>query len=253
MKYYGRRKRYAKKRSTVRKSYKQRRPKVGIRKLVRSEISRMSENKIQDIEVTGAVVDRVIAGGDVRNLIPLVGQGVSQATRVGNRIRVKKLILKLHMSAFNQSGGIGPIYFDVYIFKFRPQNFGGGPPDDADMTLFLQDGASSTQYNGNNVLSGLRNVNNDYFQYCYKARYPLFAPFNATTQIALTSNYPQGRTLSLNLTKFVKKLLIFDDAATSVQNDNLYIAIGGTEMGQGSIETNLGHYSYFVHMEYEDC
>lgn len=252
---YSKKRKYSKKRNyKSKRAYK--RPKVSktIKRFVKREIHRQVENKIQDVQLEDAVIDVVITDGDVRNLIPLVSQGTNQQTRVGNRIRVMSVKMKLHVRCFNQSASTGPVYFDIYIFKFKPSNFGGGPPASADMTLFLQDGLSAVQYTGLSPLSGLRKINEDYFTHCIKRRISLFNPTNGTSQIASTSSIPPAMTLTFDLTKYIKKLLIFDDNATSVQNDNLYLAVGGTPMtGENLSTVNLGSYSYLIEMMYEDA
>lgn len=221
---------------------------------MKREISRQVENKIQDTEYTGAAINYLIDDGDVRSLLPALSQGITQQGRLGNRVRLKSMKMKMHLSCFNQAGSTAPVYFDIYIFKFKPANFGGGPPAAADMLLFLQDGSNAVQYNGTNVLTGLRKVNNDYFTHCIKRRIPLFNAQNTTSQIASTSNYNPAATLYFDLTPHVKKLLIYDDAASSVQNDNLYIAVGGTMTDQSSLTTvNLGQYSLLVETVYEDA
>jgi len=251
---YSKKRKYSKRRYKSRKTYKKPRVSKIVKRFVKREIHRQIENKIQDVQVIDAVIDNTITDGDVRNLIPLLSQGTNQQTRIGNRIRVMSLRMKLHVRCLNQTASISPVYFDIYIFKFKASNFGGGPPATADMLLFLQDGSSSTQYTGNNPLSGLRKVNDDYFTLCAKRRVALFQPTNATSQISSTSSLNPACTLTFDLTKHVKKLLIYDDAATGVQNDNLYIAIGATSMGGDDISSvNAGSYSYLIEMIYEDA
>lgn len=251
---YSKKRKYSKKRTYKSKGYKKPRVSKTVKRYVKREIHRQIEDKIQDVQIEDAVIDTVITDGDVRNLIPLMSQGTNQQTRIGNRIRVKSLRMKLHVRCFNQTGSIQPIYFDIYIFKFKASNFGGGPPAAADMLLFLQDGSSAVQYTGLSPLSGLRKVNEDYFTLKVKRRISLFNPTNSTSQIASTSNLNPAMTLSFDLTQHVKKLLIYDDAATGVQNDNLYIAIGATSMGGDNLSAvNAGSYSYIIEMRYEDA
>lgn len=252
---YSKKRKYSKKRNyKSKRAYKKPRVSKTVKRYVKREIHRQIENKIQDVQVEDAVIDSVITDGDVRNLIPLLSQGATQQTRIGNRIRVRSLRMKLHVRCFNQFGTVSPMFFDIYIFKFKASNFGGGPPAAADMLLFLQDGASAVQYTGLSPLSGLRKINDDYFTHCIKRRIGLFNPSNSTSQISSTSNLNPAMTLTFDLTKHVKKLLIYDDAATGVQNDNLYIAIGGTAMnGDNLTSVNLGSYSYIIEMSYEDA
>jgi len=252
---YSKKRKYSRRRTyKSRKTYKKPRVSKTVKRFVKREIHRQIENKIHDVQIEDAVVDSIIADGDVRNLIPVMSQGTNQQTRVGNRVRVMRMTMKLHLRCYSQSASIGPVFFDVYIFKFRPSNFGGGPPAAADMQLFLQDGSSAVQYTGASPLSGLRKVNEDYFQLCAKKRISLFNALNTTSQVSSTSSLQPAKTIYFDLTKHVKKLLIFDDAATAVQNDNLYIAIGGTPMNGDSVSlVNLGTYSYIVEMTYEDA
>lgn len=234
--------------------FRSRRPKISktVKRYVKREIHRNIENKIQDVQITDAAIDYQIDGGDVRNLIPLLSQGTNEETRIGNNVRVRSLKVKLHITAFNQGASTSPTYFDVYIFKYKPSNYGGGPPDNVDMLAFLQDGSSAKAYVGT-ALDGLRKLNEEQFTSCVKRRIQLFNPQNSTAQLALAAGRP-STTLYFDLTKHVKKLLRFDDSAQSVQNDNLYIAIGATQTDDSVITTvNLGKYDVLVEMSYEDA
>jgi len=237
------------------RSRSRRRSKVSplVKRYVKREIARQNENKIQDNEVTGAAVNYLIDDGDVRSLLPQIFQGTTEQHRIGNRVRIKSLKLKLHLSCYNQTTSISPTYFDIYIFKFKPANFGGGAPGAGDMTLFLQDGSSSLPYNGTNILSGLRRLNDEMFTKVIKKRVALFNPQNATTQISTTSNYNPAITMYFDLTNHVKKQLMYDDATPVCMNDNLYIAIGASQTDQTGLTTvNLGQYSYLVETQFED-
>lgn len=249
---------YSKKRkySAKAKTYKRkvaRKVSPKVKTYVQREIARLAENKAQKLDILNAVVDSTIAEGDVRNLIPSLAQGATQSSRVGNQIRVKSLKMRMHIQAYSQELTNTAIYFDIYIFKFRGANFGTIAPDLADMVLFLEDGASATQYNGStNPISGLRPLNNSLFKSCIRRRITLFNPINGTSQVGITTGAPTARTFTFDLTPHVKKLLRYDDSAQSVQNDNLYLAVGGTYLDTAAITTNLGKYTCQIDLRYED-
>jgi len=239
---------YAKKR-TYSSSTKR---KGSIKKLIRREIARNTENKIKDYEIPEVDISNTIDDTSIRYLIPAVAQGTTQSTRIGNSIRVKKFTLRLSINQLNLGANVSPSYIDIYIFKPKFQNYWAGNVSAADMTQFLQNDSSSEPYNGQ-VLDGLRYVNTDMFTLCVKRRITLFNPYSTQATYATTSSINPNRNLYFDLTKHVKKRLLFEDGVSAVTNDNLCIAIGATQTDASTYFGYVAKYQGIVQMTYEDA
>lgn len=134
------------------------------------------------------------------------------------------------------------------------RNFYAGAPSAGDMLSFLQSNSTATDYNGD-ILDGLRPVNDDLFTLCIKKRVVLMNNNVSaiTTTLAQTAMINPCRTFSFNLTKFIRKTLIFDDNFNSATNSNLYIAIGATQCDGSLPLVNQGSYTWITDFTYEDA
>jgi len=226
--------------------------KGGIKNLIRREIARNVENKIKDTELAQMNLTQTIDDTHIQQLIPQIGQGTTQSTRIGNRVKVKKFNLRLAITMSNLGANASPTYVDVYIFKPKFQTSYSGIIPAIDMTYFLQNDSSSEQYNGA-ILDGLRYVNSDLFTLCLRRRLLMFNPVTSLSTVAATSSINPNRTLNIDLTKHVKKNLMFDDSVGSCTNDTLYIGIGTTQTDGAIFFTNVGSYLGLVQMIYEDA
>lgn len=248
-------------RRSMRRSYKStrrtsrsRRPakKNSIKRLIRKEISRNIEDKIKDTELAALNVTQTIDDTRCQQLIPGVTQGTTQSTRIGNKIKVKKFTLRLALTAYNLGAAAAPTYYDIYVFKPKfQQNFAGAIPT-LDMTYFLQNDSSSEAYNGQ-ILDGLRYVNTELFTNCFHKRITLFNPLTSQATLGATASINPSRTFYFDLTKYVKKTIIFDDSVGSCTNDGLWIAIGSTQTDGAVLVGTVGSYSGLVQMRYEDA
>ena len=248
---------YGRRRKSSKKTFKKRRvvrrsKRSPIKQLIRKEISRNIEDKIKDTEMASMNITQTIDDTKIQQIIPGVTQGTTQSTRVGNRIKVKKLTLRLAVTCANLGASNAPSYFDLYVFKPKfQQNFAGGISA-LDMTYFLQNDSSSEAYNGQ-VLDGLRYVNTDLFTNCFHKRVILFNPLASQATLGATSRINPCRTFYFDLTKYVKKNIMFDDSVGSCTNDGLWIAIGSTQTDGSFIAGTVGSYQGLVQMRYEDA
>jgi len=244
----------------MRKSYKSKRrfsrprptrKKSSIKRLIRTEIARQAENKIHDTELTDVPFSQAINQTYIRQLIPPLQQGTTQASRIGNKIRVKRFDFRMSLTIANLGANASPTYVDIYIFKYKAaQNWTGLIPA-ADLSSFLQNGSSSEQYNGG-ILDGLRYLNNDLFTSCIHKRILMFNPITSQSTAGATASINPNRTIKFDLTKHVKKSLAFDDNFSSCTNDNLWIAVASTQANGAFFFTDVGSYSGIVQMSYED-
>jgi len=229
-----------------------------LNRAIKAIVRRQMETKMNQDTPSAKNIFNFITNTEVFSLFPVISQGTGQASRVGNKISPTYFQLKLAIIAANMNGvyvGASSTYFDIYIFKWKGANQEGGQPASSDMTQFLQDDNSAQSYDGQ-ILDGLRPVNSDMFTLLKKKRITLNNIFNTT--VGQMAGYYQSvspqRTLTFNLTKYLKKTLIYDDNNTNVINDNMYIAIGGTQTDGTNVTTSvMGSYQFFTNLKYKDA
>lgn len=227
-------------------------PSKAIKNYVNRAINRKIETKICDVERTATQVFGLIADTDVQSLIPNIAQGTGEGARIGNKVNCSSLNLRMNLYCYNQSSTTPPVYFDIYIFKCKNKQVGGGFPTSGEMVQFLEDGSTSKQYLGTS-LDGMRYLNNDLFTICLHKRVVLFNPYSSA--VSQTASINPSRMFNFNLGKFVKNSWLINDGGTTVQNDNLYIAVGATLTNGATLPpaTTFGHYDYLIQAKYKDA
>lgn len=225
-----------------------------LRVIVRKEISKLAENKrIEGTMQQAAFFQPILYNQNLWHIIPNITQGASQGTRVGNMVRPTKLELRLHIFVNNQSTQYTPAYVDLYIFKYKPQNYfpTAALPGTA-MGNFLQAGSTTTAYTGL-PLDGLRAVNNDVYTSCYRKRLLLYNPLNGTSVQSSTGSMDPCYTGVIDCTKYIKKTLLYDDSTSYCTNDNLWFAIGSSQLDGVLIPVvQIGSVTFCVDFQYED-
>lgn len=219
---------------------------------VKKVMGRQIETKMNDTEMVTGTIQGFIDNTKVFPLLPLLTQGTGEGNRIGNRVNCCNLTMRLNIYVNNQSTVVPPIWIDFYIYKVKP--LVTLPPSAGIMSQFLEDGNSSTQYVGT-VLDGLRKLNDEYFTSIIHKRFLLFNPLNTSNYLSSSSQAGPCKTMVLNLTKYVKKVWMFNDLLTQVTNDNLYMSIGAT-VCDGSVlalATAFGTISYVVEASYKDA
>jgi len=252
---YSKKRKYSKKRN-YKKAYKKPKFSKSLRVAVSRIMTRKIETKTLQLSSEVQQVYNTIDNTRVHNLIPSLFQGLGQAGRVGNKVNPVSLTVRLSLTCANlltTYALCSPTYFDLYIFKWKSADQGGGSPLAADMVRFLQDNAVAQAYNGE-LMDGLRPVNADQFQLLVKRRVTLsnFAG-NQVTQGVFQQTNP-NRTFYFNLSKHLKKTWLYDDTSSFVENDNFYIAIGSTQTdGQSTGTTLTGNYQYIADLRFKDA
>jgi len=223
---------------------------------VKKALARNIENKAKDVEYTSKNFSSIIDDTSIVNLLPNIQQGTTESTRIGNKIKPKRLSLRMSITLAPISGLItnpSPTYVDIYIFKTKYQNNWDGAISAADMNEFLQNDSSSQQYTGA-VLDGMRPLNTDVFKQCIHKRIMLYNAGSAVAHYGATASINPNRMLTFNLTGFIKKHWTFDDNVAQCTNDNLYMVVGTTQTdGASTLTYTTGNYQALVNMSYEDA
>lgn len=223
-----------------------------LRRSIKSIVKRSAETKKNQLTPEAKNITQTITNAQVFNLIPPIGQGVGHADRVGNKIMPIRLTVKLVIVAANVnliSPGSAPTFFDIYIYKFKGNNM--TLPTAVDMGRFLENDNITSSYTGL-PLDGLRPLNSDMFNLLYKKRIMLSNFTNSGTVTGVFQTTQPCRCLTINLSKHIKKTLLFDDSNFYVTNDNMYISIGATQANGEPLAGNMGSYQYFTDFMYKD-
>lgn len=188
-------------------------------------------------------------------LVPVIAQGVGQGDRLGNEVTTKNVMLYIQTHVYqitNASNSDPPKFVDYYLYKFKKSNNQTG----VDLRKFLQYGNTSTDYDGANLPeSGGLNLNNDLFVLKKHIRRQLWNPNSANTYALANRNVQNGNSMKLNITKYYKKKLQFDDdISNSVTNDNLYLSVVYTNNDGQQYASNLavGDFDATMIYKYDD-
>lgn len=220
---------------------------------VKRAIARNLEDKRQEWKGDNIGIYNTIDSLSSQNLMPILSQSTGEGDRVGNRITIKRITLMIAIQMLSTAPSAStPKYVDLFVYKQKKYNI--GLPPAADIGKFLQVGNAADQYNGQ-IFDGLREVNSDLFTIKARKR---FLMVNSTTvsNINGQGNMPSAISLKLDITKFIKKLLKYNDTETTPVNDNLLLAIATTNIDATAstpIVENTGQYSYVVSYQYEDA
>ncbi len=264
MPYYGYKKRRAgyRRKRPIKKRATRARPVRSVRAIARQVVHQMSENKHMvplvglDLRVNHDLAD---TSTQIINLSPRLNQGAEQGERVGNSVRhmSSKLLLQLSATQTTASINPGPNYFDIYIYKYKPSH----EPLDVNLNQFLQFGSTAIPYQGGLApYSGMLNINKDLFTKKFHKRVKLWNP----SPTSGTDSYPEyagssvgmaplGTTCVVDTTKFINKVLKYNDNTSLPTNDNLFLSIVYTSVdGRDNGTTGAGKFTFVHQMTYED-
>lgn len=243
-----------------------------IKKIVRAEVARIAENKTAQYYDSGAGLWTVTSGVfNGTNIFPLgpsssfsmiINQGTSQGSRVGNRIRTKKLVVKGTLRQFGQNASTNtnpkPVQVKIWIMydKENP-SIEPNPKGEGD---FFQLGGTSASFQ-NNLTDLWATVNSDRYRVLatrqFKLGYHAY-PANAASgnaQYYGNLDFNMNCNFSIDCTKFYPKDVRFNDNNASPITRGLfmlihYVAADGSALAQ---DQELVQVQYAQDYVFEDC
>lgn len=190
-----------------------------------------------------------------------IGQGITQGTRIGNEIKLRRVMLKyvLRPTGYDVSSNPFPAPIEVDLFLGYVKTVPGEIPAAADFNNLFQLGAGVSGCAGN--LSDLvQETNKDYWVIKKRWRHKIgFAGYNGTGAIA-SSQYFNNNEFKLNvirkldITKLCPATLKFNDSNGTVQGRNLFffyqaVNAGGGTNASTALPCNI---NYWIDIHYED-
>lgn len=188
--------------------------------------------------------------------------GATDGTRVGNQIRVRKVMLRYVLRAMPYSAGINdnpqPVYVQFYLGNVKQAP--GIIPTALELSTLYQSGSGSFAPVGD--LSDLVSVVNNDFWNVKKA----WVEKLGTAQWATTGNLPSfgyfanndfqlSILKSIDITSLCPKTIKFNDASGSTQGPNLFLFYQAIATTGGSLPATQrpAGIDYWVDFEYEDA
>jgi len=241
-----------------------------IKALVRKEMSRGTENKEvcntdQYMEIYQSGVS-TITGSTVVNLCPTITQSVTENGRIGNSVKLKNLYLRGYLGVYPANTlsvitnsqvpeQVGQWNVRLFIGKLK---FSIAAPTTTDFDKLLRTGALTSAFNSTTSLSLCRTVNTEWFTVYYDRIHKIgFQNGNNNSVVTGLHNndYKLSKIIRINMTKMMKKTLIFNDDVNQPTNTGLYMWAGLVDsLGSGYTSTDaLVQLAYDLEFSYEDA
>jgi len=221
----------------IKRVYKKKTPMVKtIKTIVKKALAKEIENKqvvVQDnIFPIFQLASNTITGTTVETLNPIIVQGVGENGRIGNSVKVKKLTLTGYLcpSATIIDTRVPAVIgqWNVRVFIGRLKNTINQPVT-TDLNILMRTGANTQPFDSSNGLSLCRSVNHELFTIYYDKIHKIGFQNgnNASVATGLHNNdYKLSKYLKIDLTKHVKKNLIFTEGSNNPTNMGLYMWAG---------------------------
>lgn len=259
---------YAKKRVVRRRARVPPTKKPTFEKRVKTVISRMAENKVQNhsdylsLQGYGATNwGLTITPMTPDTLYMTILQGAGQGQRIGNSIRVKSLRLTGLIRALPYSALTNPNPTPIYVKLLFLTRKDAPTELYNSLTDVLQLGNDSVSPGASSQLERMqRPVNTDVWTYhtsrTFKVGYSSYSGTSADAdqQVYSNNDFKMNHFVNIDLTKYCTKNIKFDDNTANPSSRNivmypiLYTA-NGTNLGFNDVPVSM-HYS--IEMSYED-
>lgn len=191
-----------------------------------------------------------------------IGQGITAGGRIGNEIKLRKVMLKyvLRPNPYDITNNPFPMPVEVEMYLGRTRAVPGEIPAVSDFNNLFQSGSSAFGPTGN--LSDLiSDTNNDYWTIKKRWRHKVGNGNYTGTGPSAGSQYYNNNDFKLNIvkkldiTKLCPKTLKFNDSNNSVQGAGLFffyqaLSAGGATNGSSVLPC---HIDYWIDIHYEDA
>lgn len=230
---------------------------------VKRAVNRFAEKKVAVASANNVVLATLNAATVTPSqiyLLPQLVQGTAQAQRVGNKIAVQKCILQVLVNVLPYNSVTNPSTYPAnikyWVVKDR-RTVQRNNIAAADVVGFFQNGSSVGNFTAlpSDVLL---DVDTDTWRVCETGT--RLMDFSDTLNTGLAANaFPTNDAqfqwkIYIDLTKYIKKTLMYDDAVTNVPtNDNLFIFFTAVSSdGTSSSALQMAEFHYAYKCEYTD-
>lgn len=230
--------------------------KTALSKKIDSAISRRLENKVHvdyssNINVTLAGLTLAPV---TRYLLPQLAQGLGQASRIGNEIKIRSGILTVALNT-NQFGATATgLPSNVRVMVVSSKTVNGITLATADFNNFWQIGNTDADFQGN-MLDMLFEINKDQWTVYFDKVCKLGMTSGSNVNNNAYDNSHMQQIFTIDWGKYFKSSIKYEDTGTAPQNRNLFLVLqwcraDGGAMTQGDVGAEL-HYTNII--KYEDA
>lgn len=249
----------------VRKGGYKRKVSKSVKRYVKRAIHRSVENKevinyAANIGLQGA--QSGIATPNVVGLIPALGQGVTEVTRIGNQIKLVSGTIRGYVNILPYNAVTNPSPPPVWIKIWIVRHLGingqvTSPATTLDWTNFFRGNATALGFQ-NNTLDLTLPINDAYWKVEMSKTFRIgaasYSSSGPVSSGAYFDNSPMSHSFYFNFGKKCKKIWKFNDTANSnlPTNENLYMVIQPVN-ADGSSTTVPAEYHYTTLWKFEDA
>lgn len=233
-------------------------------KIAQREISKAAENKNLKTSITNiGIVQSENANYDTGSIIDTstflrsLANGTTSGTRIGERIKLKKLMLR--GTLYPNINATKPVYLKMWVVsdRFNPTNSSAGNIEDACRGGLSQpssswfDNGASTQGMTGNLTDMTLDVNQRRFK-VYKTRLFKLAVNNLTSYH--NNDFKLSYHVKINLLKYHNKIVRYFDALSNTWfTRKLFIVFQPVTLDNVADPTIvMANFSYSINAEYED-
>jgi len=241
---------------------------LAVKQYVKKAIHTNVENKTQTVNYGGAFGN--VVNNPSMHSYPMtpytgymtIGQGIAQNQRIGNEIKIRKVMLRyvLRPLGYNVDSNPFPVPVQVDMFLGRTRLCPGDQPISGDFNFLFQNGSSSIAPVGslNDLIS---NPNTDYFtikkRWSHKLGYANSQGSGAiaANQYFANNDFKMNVVKKLNITKYYPKTLKFNDATNQVQGPGLFLWYQAVS-ANGNINGSTilpAHLTFWLDVQFEDA
>lgn len=262
---------YRKGKGKAKRNYKKKTTTPGVTAAVKSYVNKTIHKKLENKTISDA--SQVDFGSytfqddmSVRQISPspsslVIAQGAGQGGRVGNTITTRKLLLKYILYPNKQDDAVNPqpIPQEVMIWIGFLKGARVISPSSPSYSLFYQSGSSSVSPYSN-LWDCMLPVNQDLFTICKSFRHKLGNEVYTDYAGIKPNNYFSNNDFKLNctntvdLTKYLNKVIKFDDAST--QSDTglyMWMTAVNADGSQSNTASRPVGMKYVIRYDYEDA
>jgi len=256
---FGKRKANRAKRPVKRVPRKRSGGRQAIVKIVKSVISRQAENKIwADYGVNQSIVTTNLAVPTFKNLLPILNQGATSSTRIGNEIRIKSGYIRGHVNLLPFQATTNnlplPCYVKMWVCSNRTVNSQALSATNI-ASDFFDAGGTNTGFQAN-MLDIDFSPNKDVWVIHATKTVRLGVGYATGATVATSSyfdNSPMSLPFQFNFGKKLTGALKFNETTTSASNKNMFIIFQCVPAtGQDGSTQVMAEFHYTTRVEYED-
>lgn len=234
---------------------------TAVKKYVKSTLNREIENKHWYVYNTNIPLlsanTSTNLGPNHQNLIPKLTQGVTDTTRIGNDIHIKKGRIHGYVNLMPYDGVLNPhcvpLLVKCWLVTCKSNNLWDAN-DATNYSAFFDTGGSTTGFQ-NNPLDMVFSPNPAIWKVHKTSQFKIGAS-NASGVVMSANSYfdnsPMTHYFNFDYTKYLKKKVLYDDNLSQCTNQNLYLIWQVVPADGTSNNSRSAEIHYHIEVQFQD-